>query len=54
MPYFAVPRFVRIVAAIPKTETNKQRKYPFREAGVTPDTWDRVAAGMVLKRERLI
>lgn len=53
LPYFAVPRFVRIVAAIPKTETNKQRKFPFREAGVTPDTWDRVAAGIVLKRERL-
>jgi crotonobetaine/carnitine-CoA ligase len=53
LPYFAVPRFVRIVDAIPKTETNKQRKFPFREAGVTPDTWDRVAAGMVLKRERL-
>jgi crotonobetaine/carnitine-CoA ligase len=53
LPYFAVPRFVRIVDAIPKTETNKQRKFPFREAGVTADTWDRVAAGIVLKRERL-
>ena len=53
LPYFAVPRFVRIVAAIPKTETNKQRKFPFRDAGVTADTWDRVAAGIVLKRERL-
>jgi crotonobetaine/carnitine-CoA ligase len=53
LPYFAVPRFVRIVDSIPKTETNKQRKYPFREAGVTPDTWDRVRAGIVLKRERL-
>jgi crotonobetaine/carnitine-CoA ligase len=54
LPYFAVPRFVRIVDAIPKTETNKQRKFPFREAGVTPDTWDRVAAGIVLKREKLL
>jgi crotonobetaine/carnitine-CoA ligase len=53
LPYFAVPRFVRMVDAIPKTETNKQRKFPFREAGVTPDAWDRVAAGIVLKRERL-
>jgi carnitine-CoA ligase len=53
LPYFAVPRFVRIVDAIPKTETNKQRKFPFRDAGVTPDTWDRVAAGIVLKREKL-
>jgi crotonobetaine/carnitine-CoA ligase len=53
LPYFAVPRYVRLVDAIPKTETNKQRKFPFREAGITPDTWDRVAAGIVLKRERL-
>jgi crotonobetaine/carnitine-CoA ligase len=53
LPYFAVPRYVRVVEAIPKTETNKQRKFPFREAGVTADTWDRVAAGIVLKRERL-
>ena len=53
LPYFAVPRFVRFVDMIPKTETNKQRKFPFREAGVTSDTWDRVAAGIVLKRERL-
>jgi carnitine-CoA ligase len=53
LPYFAVPRFVRIVDAIPKTETNKQRKFPFREAGVTPDTWDRVTAGIELNRERL-
>ncbi|MGQ0836736.1 MAG: AMP-binding protein [Gammaproteobacteria bacterium] len=54
LPYFAVPRFVRVVDVIPKTETNKQRKFPFREAGVTPDTWDRAAAGIVLKRERLV
>jgi carnitine-CoA ligase len=53
LPYFAVPRYIRVVDAIPKTETNKQRKFPFREAGVTADTWDRVAAGIVLKRERL-
>ena len=53
LPYFAVPRFVRIVDSIPKTETNKQRKFPFREAGITPDTWDREAAGLRLRRERL-
>lgn len=52
LPYYAVPRYVRIVEAIPKTESNKQRKYPFREAGVTADTWDREAAGLQLRRER--
>lgn len=52
LPYFAVPRFVRVVPEIPKTETNKHRKYLFREEGVTADTWDREAAGIRLRRER--
>lgn len=53
LPYFMVPRYVRVVAEIPKTETNKPRKVVFRDAGVTPDTWDREQAGMRLQRERL-
>ncbi|WP_405238532.1 AMP-binding enzyme, partial [Lentisalinibacter orientalis] len=53
LAYFMVPRYVRIVDEIPKTETNKPRKVLFREAGVTDDTWDREAAGIRLKRERL-
>jgi crotonobetaine/carnitine-CoA ligase len=53
MPYFMVPRYVRFVAEIPKTETNKLRKSVIRDAGVTADTWDREAAGIRLKRESL-
>ncbi len=53
LPYFMVPRYVRIVDAVPKTDTNKQRKVVFRDAGITADTWDREAAGIRLKRERL-
>jgi carnitine-CoA ligase len=53
LAYFMVPRYVRIVAEIPKTETNKPRKVAFRDQGVTADTWDRVKAGMELHRERL-
>lgn len=53
MAYFMVPRYLRIVDKIPKTETNKPRKVVFRDEGVTDDTWDREAAGIVLKRERL-
>lgn len=53
MPYFMVPRYLRFVAEIPSTETNKLRKNVFREAGVTADTWDREAAGIRLKREKL-
>ena len=53
LPYFMVPRYVRIVAQIPKTETNKIRKVYFRDQGVTDDTWDRERAGIKLHRDKL-
>lgn len=53
LAYFMVPRYIRVVAEIPKTETNKARKVVFREEGITSDTWDREAAGIRLTRERL-
>ena len=52
LAYFMVPRYIRYVDEIPKTETNKPRKVPFRETGITDDTWDREAHGIVLKKER--
>jgi crotonobetaine/carnitine-CoA ligase len=53
MPYYMVPRYLRFVDDIPKTETNKLRKNVIREAGVTADTWDRERAGIRFKREVL-
>jgi crotonobetaine/carnitine-CoA ligase len=53
LPYFAVPRYVRVVEGLPKTPTNKVEKHLLRAEGVTPDTWDRVAAGIEIKRERI-
>ena len=53
LAYFMIPRYVRVVGEIPKTETNKARKEVFREQGITADTWDRERAGMQLRRERL-
>ncbi len=50
MAYFMVPRFVDVVAALPKTPTGKIQKYELRDKGVTPSTWDREAAGVKLKR----
>ena len=35
MPYFAVPRFVEFVDALPVTENGKVTKYKLRERGVT-------------------
>jgi crotonobetaine/carnitine-CoA ligase len=53
MAHFMVPRYVRVVAALPKTPTAKVEKHALRSEGVTADTWDRDAAGLRLRRERL-
>jgi carnitine-CoA ligase len=45
MPYFAVPRFLRVVDHLPKTPTERVRKVELREQGITPDTYDRVVSG---------
>jgi crotonobetaine/carnitine-CoA ligase len=45
MPYFAVPRYVRVVASLPKTPTERVRKVELRDAGITADTHDRVVHG---------
>lgn len=50
LPYFAVPRFVRFLTALPKTQTEKVRKDELRAAGATPDTWDREASGYEVSR----
>ncbi|MEE1942783.1 AMP-binding protein [Streptomyces sp. TRM 70361] len=50
--HFMVPRYVRTVARLPYTPSNKVRKHLLREAGVTGDTWDREAAGVRVGRTR--
>ena len=50
---FMIPRYVRVLDALPKTPTQKVLKHALRAEGRTPDTWDREAAGVVVKRERL-
>ncbi len=50
MPYFAVPRYVRVVSELPKTPTARVRKVELREVGITDDTYDRVASGPSLTR----
>jgi crotonobetaine/carnitine-CoA ligase len=49
-PYFCVPRYIEFVSELPYTPTNKVQKYKLRERGVTPQSWDRVAAGFTLER----
>lgn len=53
LPYFMVPRYVRLVEALPKTPTSKVEKHTLRADGIAPGTWDREAAGLRLSRERL-
>jgi carnitine-CoA ligase len=53
MAHFMVPRYVRVVAELPKTPTQKVQKHLIRSEGVTADTWDRAAAGIEVKRERI-
>jgi crotonobetaine/carnitine-CoA ligase len=49
MPNFAVPRYVEFMASLPKTPTERIQKYLLKEAGVTPDTWDREKVGISAK-----
>ena len=53
MAHFMVPRYVRVVEALPRTPTAKVRKIELRDAGVTSDAWDREAAGIRVKRESI-
>ena len=43
LPYFAIPRYVELVADLPRTENGKVQKFKLRERGVTPAAWDRQA-----------
>ncbi len=41
LPRFAVPRYLDLVATLPRTENGKVQKYRLREGGVTPSAADR-------------
>ena len=45
MPYFAVPRYIRVLAELPKTPTARVRKVELREQGLPDGTYDRVVSG---------
>jgi crotonobetaine/carnitine-CoA ligase len=53
MPHYMVPRYIRVMPALPKTPTQKILKRTLRSEGITPDTWDRERAGISVKREKL-
>jgi len=51
--HFMIPRYIRIVDALPKTASQKVQKQQLRDEGIAGDTWDREAAGIRIRRERL-
>lgn len=50
MAYYAVPRYVEFVDAIPKTATHRVQYDILRQRGITPRTWDREKAGYEVAR----
>jgi crotonobetaine/carnitine-CoA ligase len=53
MPHYMVPRYYRLMTELPKTETGKVKKELLRQDLITSDSWDREAAGIKLRGERL-
>jgi crotonobetaine/carnitine-CoA ligase len=53
MPRHWVPRYVEYMDELPRTESHKLKKSDLRDAGITPQTWDREKAGIRFKREVL-
>ena len=50
MPRFAVPRYLRAVASLPKTPSQRIQKYLLRAEGITADTVDRRTLGIEPER----
>jgi crotonobetaine/carnitine-CoA ligase len=53
MAHFMLPRYIRVVQELPKTPTQKVMKHRLKEEGLAAGTWDREAAGIVIKREKV-
>lgn len=53
LPYFMMPRYIRVMSELPKTPTAKVQKAGLRAEGITADTWDREASSIKIKRESL-
>jgi crotonobetaine/carnitine-CoA ligase len=50
MAYFMVPRYVEFREALPRNPSQRIEKYKLRAEGITELTWDRLKAGVELKR----
>lgn len=50
LAHFAVPRFVRLMEAMPLTENGKIKKVVLREEGIVAEMWDLETTGYKIKR----
>jgi len=50
MAYFAIPRYIAIRNAMPKTPSERVEKFKLKNEGITEDCWDREAEGVELAR----
>jgi crotonobetaine/carnitine-CoA ligase len=53
LAYFMIPRYIRVLSELPKTPSSKVLKTELRAEGVTVGTWDREAAGIVIRRDKI-
>lgn len=51
LPYFAVPRYVELLDALPKTPTGRNQKFLLRDRPMTEATWDFTALGLEQSKE---
>ncbi|GAA4544043.1 AMP-binding protein [Pseudonocardia xishanensis] len=51
VPYFAVPRYVEILAELPKNSAFRVQKHQLRDKGMTAETIDFRALGLTIARE---
>jgi crotonobetaine/carnitine-CoA ligase len=49
LPHYMVPRYIEILAELPRTPTNKVQRQVLRAAGTGPGVWDRAAAGVSVR-----
>src|SRR3989442_445164 len=52
MAYYAIPRYVEFRDSLPKTGTHRIEYSILKQEGITPETWDREAAGYAVSKDR--
>jgi crotonobetaine/carnitine-CoA ligase len=52
LPYYAIPRFVELMDELPRNPVGRVQKFVLRERGLTQETWDLNALGLVVERSQ--